>query len=122
MIDPRGVSGIKSNPYINDIRYDIAKVFHSFIGGYDHIIAEHYFIDKKKITFESQTENFMKFFYYKLVDLISPRQASISFKEILAINVLLFLSMVPLHSESEERQKVFLVNAKRLHDILITEV
>src|SRR5699024_6250012 len=39
VLDPRGVSGSNESIY-GDLRYDIAKLSHSVIGMYDHIIAE----------------------------------------------------------------------------------
>jgi hypothetical protein len=36
-------------------------------------------------------------------------------KEILAITIQLFLSMLPLHSDRPERQKAFIANAIRLN-------
>jgi len=49
------------------------------------------------------------------------KKMNFSIHEILAINVHLFLSMLPLHDENINRQKAFIANAIRLFKILTTK-
>lgn len=111
LIDPRGVdfSG-QINPFGNII-YDQAKFYHSIVGQYDSIIAGMYFLDTSRpneYTFRLIDVNRAKHieFYRKEIQAIE--------KILLKINIHLFLSMIPLHSDSKERQKAFLANSLRL--------
>ena len=113
MIDPRGLDNKGALTIYGDCRYDLAKLYHSAIGLYDLILAECYSLDKNgQIKFFMTNEQkrvqgiFRQFFFTENPDLE---------REILAINVLLFLSMVPLHGDRPEAQKAMVANAKRLY-------
>ena len=118
IIDPKGQATLKSHPTISDIRYDISKLFHSFIGGYDHILANHFSIVNGSIKFSDLTYINMQEIYSRFRELIIPDNLDISLHELLAINVMLFVSMTPLHDENKIKQKAFLINAKRLFMML----
>lgn len=115
-IDPRGHLPNGEFSIYGDIRYDLAKLYHSIIGKYDQIIATRYELKMEDFNWEikfncenkletefenSFRENFLKPF-------------GVGESEILAINVLLFISMIPLHSDNKERQFAFIANAIRL--------
>lgn len=115
-IDPRGIDNSGAPTIYGDIKYDAAKVIHSVVGLYDHIIAGLYRIKEiAPLNFE---------FY---VDLDNPTAAicddfyennslaGLRPKEILPLVVLLFMSMLPLHADNREKQKALLANTLRLY-------
>ena len=116
IIDPRGIDSAGIQTQIGDRRYDIAKMYHSVIGRYDHIIAGHY-----KLSINS----FLDMTLYlpserNLLDIESEFTqycfTSLSMNDVSAhaICILLFLSMLPLHSDRPDRQNAFLANSMRL--------
>lgn len=116
LIDPRGRSfSGEISPY-GDLRYDIAKLSHSVVGRYDFIIAN---------TINFRREGDLSF------HLILPNHGALQQVEdsflsskfggyspkddwARAMTISLFLSMLPLHYENEERQFALLANALRL--------
>lgn len=120
-IDPRGLTPTGELSIYGDRRYDLAKLYHSVIGLYDFIIAGHFTLQMDdvncfEITFSDDSviqqcilENFKE---------LVLKPSGYSEKEILAITVHLFLSMLPLHSDRPERQKAFIANALRLFNLL----
>jgi len=119
LIDPKGPAMLKCHPLAGDMRYDIAKLYHSIIGGYDYIIANQFQIEEKGLKFYPNDSVKINQLSKKFEKLIYDEFFFISFDEILAINVLLFISMVPLHSDNKKRQEAFLLNSKRLYKILM---
>jgi hypothetical protein len=117
LIDPRGLDVEGKQSIFGDKRYDLAKLYHSIIGLYDFIIAGRFNY--------SQSSDGSQFIFEPLC---SPQQAQIeqlfldmviaesgiSHSEILAINVHLFLSMLPLHYDRPDRQSAMIANAYRL--------
>ena len=118
VLDPRG-RDIEGNYSIyGDIRYDVAKLAHSVIGMYDFIVAGFYdfrtieddyslelhFPEREGISEVQEYFNHLSFGGYNI------RQLAVY-----PILVHLFLSMLPLHSDSPERQKAMLANALRLY-------
>ncbi len=103
LIDPRGDFG--GYGIYGDYRYDLAKLSHSVNGKYDFIINDKFSVNKIKnnikyeIFNESIHDEIKELFYSKLGNNIV---------EIKLIESLLFLSMVPLHSDYPERQKVMI--------------
>lgn len=114
-IDPRGMLADGTLTLWGDRRYDIAKLTHSVIGLYDFITAE-------RFNFGAASNNIELSFptHFQVRDIqaeynsILSEKLNISSREVLAITALLFLSMLPLHSESRERQNVILANGLRL--------
>ncbi len=115
-IDPRGHIEDEITIY-GDSRYDLAKLCHSIIGGYDHIIAGNFSWQSNSayhVDFELYSDSVAEklegyllengFANFDLVD-----------DGIYAIMIVLFLSMLPLHSDKPLRQKAFLANALRLY-------
>lgn len=111
MIDPRGISKQSDWQNIDDQRYDVAKLAHSIIGNYDKIIAGNYHISGNKkdgYSFEifDDTEDEWHSFFWELCSSIG-----ISCSDVSRIMVTLFITMVPLHHDNEDRQLAFLLNA-----------
>lgn len=122
MIDPRGLDGDGELSIYGDRRYDFAKLYHSAVGFYDLIIADRFdlkYSDEKSFfelelhNSESQSELEKLFKEYVL------KGSGYSEKEIIAINIHLFLSMLPLHSDKPVRQKAMIANAARLYKKLM---
>lgn len=119
MIDPRGIDHFGRVSNLGDIRYDIAKLYHSAIGLYDHIIAGNFELNQfSSLDFtlalpNTKTVHIIQdaFLGQEFVGMTSSQASS------LPIAILLFLSMPPLHSDSPIRQSALLANALRLFSI-----
>lgn len=119
VIDPRGSLDGRHNSVLGDWRYDLAKLSHSLVGGYDHILAGRYRLegfDERDARLEfPEDDAFGR--QRELADAIVVESMTPWDTEIIAIVVHLFLSMLPLHSDRPDRQRAFLANALRLfHD------
>jgi hypothetical protein len=117
VIDPRGLDLDGEETIYGDIRYDIAKLSHSVLGLYDYIIGGCFFIDEidtYTVNFQIQTEphiiEIQKYFKSLKFGNMSLHQLNTY-----PILVMLFLSMLPLHSDHPLRQKAFLANALKLY-------
>jgi hypothetical protein len=116
VIDPRGVLGDGKISAMGDIRYDIAKLKQS-VNGYDFILANRYqctgFEDRNlKIDFP---ENEKMVEIEKIAENFYISGVGFSDRQINAIVIHLYLSMLPLHFDRPEHQKAFLANALRLY-------
>jgi len=113
LIDPRGRLNAEATIY-GDPRYDIAKLRHSVVGLYDFIVQGLF----------KYTENNTEFEYkilttndYKILENIFDRcllENGFNVKEIKFIEGLLFLSMIPLHKDNFDRQKIFYLKSIEL--------
>lgn len=118
LIDPRGLLSYKDTPIIwGSTLYDLAKLFHSVHGLYDFIIdesyvfmdlgADGYIIDLRENYEIKNTCNWLlnnsAFLGYQL-------------RYILAHEVMLFVSMIPLHYDDPQRQLVFYLRAVQLYN------
>jgi len=119
-IDPRGLLPDGTMSVYGDRRYDVAKLYHSAIGLYDFIIAGRYRLkdteDGLSISFpilDDIQNDIFDSFSEKVLDVTGYRE-----KEIIAINIQLFLSMLPLHADRPDRQVAFIANAIRLYENL----
>ena len=115
MIDPRGKWG---NNISGDIKYDLAKIRHSIVGGFDTIINGLYsanYLEKNRIEYKIfNSEN------NKIIGDELDRNIGKNWKldEIKIIEGLLFISMLPLHKDNPERQlALFCVGIERLNEI-----
>ena len=114
-IDPRGLNNDNEFSIYGDRRYDIAKLYHSVFGLYDFIIAGRFsfknncntdiIIDQKSNSINEIAKKFN-------TTILEP--FGYSEKEILAITIQLFISMLPLHSDEPKRQEAFIENTFRL--------
>ena len=114
LIDPRGSFGEPGN--LGDLKYDVAKLYHSVDGLYDFIINDLFSVDyagaPRELTYRiyfDKAELKARFEQAFFGDLAFSRW------EILVIEGLLFLSMLPLHAESRNRQfAMFATGLERL--------
>lgn len=117
MIDPRGQTARGHPTLWGDNRYDLAKLHHSIVGNYDLIVAGYCPAARPaphqlSIGFPS-TPNFASArsaFARVFGSLQTADRDAIE-----AISIHLFLSMLPLHGDSPERQWALLANALRLY-------
>jgi len=109
-IDPRG-SEINNNfriPY-----YDLAKLCHSLLGGYDHIInnvAEIQFDESMQASILFN-QNLME--YEKLFTLFVDN-LGLNYSLVRKIEISLFLSMLPLHIESTKKVNMLALRGSEL--------
>lgn len=115
VIDPRGLDKAGNFSNLGNQTYDVTKLTHSVIGLYDFIIAGRYQLTVKdqdyainfeldKVTLSIQQAFMTEYF-----------RDHISVQALMPGVVLLFLSMLPLHSDRPDRQQAMLVNAFRLY-------
>jgi hypothetical protein len=115
MIDPRGLDHNQEKTIYGDLIYDLAKFYHSAIGLYDFIIADAYEINIKnqeiyfKINSNTQVEH--------VGTLLKEKEViqGIKVQDMIPLVAILFLSMIPLHSDNKRRQMAFLANALCLY-------
>ena len=113
VIDPRGDFGGLS--IYGDPRYDLAKLRHSINGGYDYIINEEYTLkaseDEHTVTlsipFKTDVDRNTEFF-----DNLVTKEFGFEIEDIKLIEALLFLTMIPLHSDDRKRQLAFMAIAQ----------
>jgi hypothetical protein len=112
VIDPRGGVDLYGDP-----RYDVAKLHHSVIGLYDFLIAGRYWIsgdDQARFAIEFPVEPAHEDVQHLFVERAFGGSWRGQDPAILAISVLLFLAMLPLHADVPARQRAFIANALRL--------
>lgn len=117
LIDPRGSFGEKG--VHGDARYDVAKLRHSVAGQYDFITADMFEVDERAGAFTART-------------FAGPHAAAVAaafdrmledtgyaLDDIRFIEGLLFVSMVPLHADRPQRQRMmYLTGLALLNDVL----
>ncbi|OEF29481.1 hypothetical protein [Vibrio rumoiensis] len=115
-IDPRGITTQGDMSIYGYIHYDIAKISHSVLGLYDWIIAGYYQVDldNYKINFNLPNTQHLETVQAIFLDTLNI-DYQLSESEIYAMQVQLFLSMLPLHSDDPMRQNALLANAFRLY-------
>lgn len=119
VIDPRGLTPSGEQSIYGDIRYDLAKLSHSVLGMYDWIIAGYHetcFLDREIsiILPETPRHRDTQQMFLEMIE----SQFSLTPVELYAMQVQLFLSMLPLHSDDRHRQHALLANAFRLYDLM----
>lgn len=116
VIDPRG--RMREQTIYGDSRYDIAKLRHSVVGGYDYAVHGLFSLREDENTFEI-TNNYPSF-QDKITSFFDKTVVDYGYdlKEIKLIEALLFASMIPLHKDNMERQKVFYLKAvKKINEL-----
>lgn len=115
-IDPRGNFGTPS--VYGDHHYDIAKLRHSFASRYDFIVSDLFIAENTSEGFifetfhEAAHERISAYFDTALV------AHGYNLQTIRTIEALLFISMLPLHSDSPSRQRaMFLTGIKLLNTL-----
>jgi hypothetical protein len=106
LIDPRGALSIE-DLYVDEY-YDIAKLSHSVIYGYDYINYGMYEIIDNKVVFKNDIKRFSNIFY----DMVKRKDIDLNLLDIYVSS--LFISMVPLHLEDENKIAAFLITAKNI--------
>ena len=102
LIDPRGAFG-EVGCY-GDARYDLAKLLHSFHGGYAHLAAGMFELNHDEAGYDlrlyggSDRDHLLACFKRWVAG------TDIDYDEIVLIEGLLFLSLVPLHADDRQRQ------------------
>lgn len=114
LLDPRGTWGSSEN---GDIKYDLAKLRHSISGSYDYIVNDLFSYNFTEQGFdykiyERPENNLIKEFFDERLSL------KFNLKDIKLIEGLLFLSMIPLHSNSKSRQKLMFARAIELLNVI----
>ncbi|MDO8470752.1 MAG: sugar phosphate nucleotidyltransferase [bacterium] len=115
LVDPRGKWGSES--FYGDIKYDVAKLRHSSAGFYDHIVQGHVNVSYSNAKEPSITLDFpLVNDLHRAVQGYVDRKISETWdlKKIKLIEGLLFVSMIPLHSENEKRQIAMFAQGIRL--------
>lgn len=106
IIDPRG--SLFGSRY-----YDLAKLCHSVLFSYDFIVSDLYVEnDGEFIVYDDGKESIRKMFLEYIRDryIFSDEE----FRYLMAITASLFLSMLPLHSDKPNHQKMFLSIFRRI--------
>jgi len=117
LIDPRGNWGTSS--VYGDIKYDIAKLRHSICGAYDYIINDLFesSVNGNSIRYQLTPMPSYQMKVSSIFDEIVQRRWNLN--HIKYLEGSLFLSMLPLHAESQERQlAMFATGITRLNEIL----
>ncbi|EGR0769661.1 capsular biosynthesis protein [Vibrio parahaemolyticus] len=119
-IDPRGISPDGIETIYGDIRYDLAKLSHSILGLYDWIIAGYYSVEinDNDILLDIAEREEHKITQKIFIEMVEKR-FGLSAKTLYAMQIQLFLSMLPLHDDDYNRQKALFANAFRLHNIMV---
>ena len=110
--DPRGMDFDEKISLYGDSRYDIAKLLHSVFGLYDFIVAGFYdyHLKDNEITFQIENNEKIQAIQKVFLEVFEIN------KQDYALMIHLFLSMLPLHNDSQERQMAFIANAFRLYE------
>lgn len=118
-IDPRGTTPDGTLTLYGDVRYDIAKLSHSILGMYDWIIAGYYEVDiyDRDIHLKIDESQQHKIIQQRFIELIQ-QEFGISAVTLMAMQIQLFLSMLPLHSDDIKRQQALFANAFRLYNLM----
>lgn len=119
VIDPRGLTSNGLPSIYGDYRYDIAKLSHSVLGLYDWIVAGYCkaSLDEDVITLNIPIPNSLPQTQKLFVDMVTER-FGLTEMELYAMQVQLFLSMLPLHKDNRTRQFSLFANAFRLCSIM----
>lgn len=126
LIDPRGKFG--GYDIYGDFRYELAKLFHSIDGRYDFIIKDMFRIEydlEGAVVSYAISDRSRGYDLYDIFIEVFDDEIGCNIKKIELIEALLFLSMIPLHSESLEHQMAMLGTGieilSRIIDIRVTE-
>jgi len=119
LIDPRGRLNAEATIY-GDARYDIAKLRHSVCGLYDFIVQGLFKISEKGQNFKYEILTTRDYTVLEEVFNNFTMQNGYNSQDIKFIEGLLFLSMIPLHKDNFNRQKMFYLRAIELLNSVLT--
>lgn len=109
LIDPKGAANFNLN--FRPVHYELAKISHSLIGKYD--LINHELVDVKKTHFEFKTDiPVPSLAVHEFTQNLS--QFGTTLRTVRLIEASLFLSMIPLHKESDLKMKAFFMNAMNI--------
>lgn len=114
LIDARGSFGEDNVGVCGDAKYDVAKLLHSSAYGYDYLVNDLFYLKEEgdeyelRLNWRNNHEVFVKMSDKLVENLVMDRW------EIKFIVGLLFLSMTPLHLESELRQKAMYLHGLKI--------
>lgn len=115
VIDPRGYVEAGQPSIYGDTRYDLAKMAHSIIGRYDHILAGRYRLQIDGSSFSlTFADNELGNWLAEAFSTLEVAGIAANSSTVRAITISLFLSMLPLHADRPDRQQAFIANALRL--------
>ena len=98
LIDPRG-------EYYGSFKYDLAKLTHSFLGLYDLVDSEMYFITKEnKIRLYSKNKKDLALLWIRMLE---EKFGSEVTEQVLILTSSLFFSMIPLHYHNKTNQELY---------------
>jgi len=121
VIDPRGLGEQGEITIVGDLRYDLAKLTHSIVGLYDHIIAGAFTLDAAlegdagRFALEIHADERIRQVQEVFLERSFPGELTAA--GVMPLTILLFLSMLPLHSDNTQRQTALLANALRLYSV-----
>lgn len=103
-IDPRGMTPDGEKTIYGDLRYDLAKLSHSILGLYDWIIAGYFHVEihNESILLEIAEENSHRETQQAFIHLVKD-EFQITAQNLYAMQIQLFLSMLPLHADDTTR-------------------
>jgi hypothetical protein len=119
LIDPRGCFGEKCTGIYGDFKYDLAKLAHSSVGYYDYIVNNIFKLagDELEYSYKFNVRENHEVIARETKKLIGD--FSYNFDDIIFLVGILFVSMCPLHSDQEEKQKImFLHGVKILNEVV----
>jgi hypothetical protein len=120
-IDPRGMTPSGDITIYGDISYDLAKLSHSILGMYDWIVAGYHQTnvdwDKRNIQIAISGELKHKDTQSMFIKMVGDRYG-LSAINLYAMQLQLFLSMLPLHADDSYRQEGLFANVFRLYQIM----
>ncbi|HFQ5208035.1 TPA: capsular biosynthesis protein [Vibrio vulnificus] len=119
VIDPRGITQNGELSIYGDIRYDIAKLSHSVLGLYDCIIAGYYSLNVDNYMLNFEVHNIPNYqetqeLFFELI----RKSYGLSALNLYAMQIQLFLSMLPLHGDDPQRQVALMANAFRIYHLM----
>lgn len=119
VIDPRGLTINKDLTIYGSMLYDLAKLSHSVLGMYDWIIAGYFDAEVvgRKINFFLNENEKIKQLQEIFIEMVLTH-FSVSKSNLYAMQIHLFLSMLPLHSDDPKRQDALFANAFRLYNLI----
>lgn len=116
VIDPRGRTPDGTKSIFGLQIYDVAKLAHSIFGLYDFIVAGDYKVDAEGHALQLELPSTLAIQDVQKVFLDAvTRRFDLDRKALHAMQIHLFLSMIPLHADDPDRQTAFLANALRLY-------
>lgn len=117
MIDPRGEDFTGNISQFGDVRYDLGKLAHSVLGGYDHIIMNRFTL----VTHTSHSFDFSLELGNNTWEQVQngfcetiEKEFGLDRAALYSLAAIMFFSMLPLHEEDVTRQHALLLNGLRL--------